>query len=89
MNFLPVSFFESFVTCKIIKIAWVANVNNFSVTLRYFILITTYVAMCLKNKTFLYTTQKHFSFFSHWKKCDESVSLLVHFVFFTVFLIYF
>ena len=53
MNFLPVSFFESFVTCKIIKIAWVANVNNFSVTLRYFILIATYVAMCLKNKTFL------------------------------------
>ena len=89
MNFLPVSFFESFVTCNIIKIAWAANVNNFSVTLRYFILIATYVAVCLKNKTFLYTTQKHFSFFSYWKKCDESVSLLVHFVFFTVFLIYF
>ena len=27
----------------------------------YFILIASYVAMCLKNKTFLYTTQKHFS----------------------------
>ena len=54
------SFFESFVTCNVIKIAWVANVNNFIVTLRYLILTATYVAMCLKNKTFLYTSQKHF-----------------------------
>ena len=54
------SFFESFVTYNVIKIAWVANVNSFIVTLRYLILTATYVAMCLKNKTFLYTTQKYF-----------------------------
>ena len=84
------TFFESFVTCNVIKIAWVADVKNFSVTLRYFILIATNVTMCLKNKTFLYTTQKHFCSFNYWKKCGESVSLLVHFVFFSVFfLIYF
>ena len=44
------SFFESFVTGNVIKIAWVANVSNFSVTLRYVIVIATYVAMCVKNK---------------------------------------
>ena len=63
-----------------------SQMSTFSVTLRYFILIATYVAMCLKNKTFLCTTQKHFPY---WKRCGESVSLLVHLVFFTVFLIYF
>ena len=35
---------------------------------------------------FLYVTQKHFSSFSYWKIFGESVSLLVHFVFFTLFL---
>ena len=74
-EFFLMSFFESFVTCNIIKIAWVASVNNFSVTLRYFILIATYAAMCLKNKTCLYTTQKHFSSFNYWEKCGESVSI--------------
>ena len=56
--------FETFVTCNVLKIAWVANVNNFSVIFRYFVLIATYVAICLKNKTFLCTTQKHFSPFN-------------------------
>ena len=55
-EFSLISFFESFVTCNVIKIEWVANVSNFSGTVRYYILIATYVAMCLKNKTFLYTT---------------------------------
>ena len=67
-EFSLMSFFESFVTCNVIKIAWVTSVNNFSVTLKYFILIATYVTICLKNKTFLYTTQKHFSSFNYWKK---------------------
>ena len=35
------SFCQSFVTCNVLKIAWVANVNNFRVTLKYFILIAT------------------------------------------------
>ena len=56
-EFLLMPFFKPFVTCNVIKIAWVANVNNFILTLRYlyfnFILTATYVAMCLKNKTFL------------------------------------
>ena len=64
-EFSLISFFESFVTCNVIKIEWVANVSNFSGTVRYYILIATYVAMCLKNKTFLYTTQKHFSSFNY------------------------
>ena len=88
-EFFLMSFFESFVTCNIIKIAWVTNLKNFSMTLRYFILIATCIAMCLKYKTFQYMTQKHFTSFSYWKKCGESVSLLVRFVFVTVFLIYF
>ena len=33
--------------------------------------------------------QLQFPFFSYWEKCGESVSLLVHFIFLTVFLIYF
>ena len=40
-EFFLMSFFEFLVTCNVIKITWVANVNNFSVTLRCFILITT------------------------------------------------
>ena len=53
------SFFESFVTCNVLTIIWVTNVNNFSVTIRYIIIIAIYVTMCLKNKTFIRTTQKH------------------------------
>ena len=82
-------FFESFVIFNVLKVEWVANVNNFLVILRYFILIVTYVAMSLKNQTFLRPTQKHFSFFNYWKKFGESVSLLVRFVFFTDFHIHF
>ena len=37
---------------------------------RYYILIASYVAMCLKNKTFLYTPKKQFFSFNYWKKCD-------------------
>ena len=59
-EFFLMSFFESSVTCNVIKISCVANVENFNVTPRYFILTATYVAMCLKNKTFLHSTQKHF-----------------------------
>ena len=70
-EFFLMLFFGSFVTCNVIRIVWVANVNNFSATVRYFILIATYVAMFLKNKTFLYTTQKHFSSFNYWKKCGK------------------
>ena len=40
---LLMSFFESFVTRNVVKIAYVAEVTNFSVTPRYFILIATYV----------------------------------------------
>ena len=75
-EFFLMPFFESFLTCNVLEIAWVANVNNFSVTLRYFILIATYVTKCLL--TFLRATQKYFSYFNYWKKCGESVSLLVH-----------
>ena len=65
---LLMTFFESFETCNDIKIACVAQVNNFSLTLRYFILIATYVTMCVTNETFLYKTQKHFPSFHYWKK---------------------
>ena len=41
------SFFESFVTCNVIKIAWVANVNNFSVTLQII-----YSNCCLRFNVF-------------------------------------
>ena len=51
----------SFVTCNILKIACVANVNNFSVIIRYFILIATYVTLSFKNKTFLHVTKKYLS----------------------------
>ena len=54
-------------------------------TITYFILIATYVAACFKNKVFLYTIQKHFPFFNYWKQRGESLSLLVRFVFLTVF----
>ena len=73
-------FFKFFIIFNVLNIAWVANVTH-----RYFILIATYVGMCFKNKMFLHATQKHFSFFNYRKKCGESVSLLVHFVFFTIF----
>ena len=47
-------------------------------------------SQCLNNnKTFLHVTQKHFSTFSYQKKCGESMNLLVHFVFFTLFYIIF
>ena len=61
-EFFLLSFLKSSITCHVLKIAWVANGNNLSVILRYFILITTYVATCLKTKTLLRATQRTFFF---------------------------
>ena len=72
-EFLLMSFFESFATCNVIKIAWVADVKYFSVTL-----LTSQCVLKIKR---FYTRLKS----NYWKKCGESVSLLVHFVFFTFF----
>ena len=84
-EFFIISFFEPFVTCNVIKSAWVAKVNNISVTLRYFILTATYVAMCLKNNTFLYTSQKHFSSFIYWGKNVMKVGVYYRILFSSMF----
>ena len=59
----PMPFFESFVTCNVQRYFLkkvLGNVNNSRVTLRYFILIATYITLCLKSNRFLRATQKHF-----------------------------
>ena len=58
-QFLLISFSKSIVTCNVLKIVWVANVNNFSVTL---IPIANYVVR------FYARLKNFFSSFSYWWK---------------------
>ena len=83
-KFFLMAFSEFFVTSD--RDCMGSQCEQFSGTLRYFILI----ASLRRNvfKIFLHATQKHF-FPSIIGKNVVKVSLLVHYVFFTVFLIYF
>ena len=58
--------------------------EDFSLNFKVFILITTCLVFFLKNKTFVVTMQKCCPKGSYWIKPCESLSFLVHFIFFAI-----
>ena len=50
--------FDSFLTCYVLKITRSIPIEDFSLNFKVFILITTCLVFCLKNKTFIVTVQK-------------------------------
>ena len=76
--------FDSPLTCNVLKITCSIPMEDFSLNFNVFILITTCLVLCLKNKTFVVTVQKLCPKGSYWIKPCESLSLLVHFILFAI-----
>ena len=76
--------FDLLLTCNVLKITCSIPMEDFSLNLEVFILITTCLIFCLKNKTFVVTVQKVCPKRSYWIKPCESLSFLVHFILFAI-----
>ena len=76
--------FDLFLTCNVLKITCSIPMEDFSLNFKVFILITTCLVFFLKNKTFVVTMQKCCPKGSYWIKPCESLSFLVHFIFFAI-----
>ena len=76
--------FDSFLTCNVLKTTCSIPIEDFSLNFKVFILITTCLVFCLKNKTFVVTVQKFCLKGSYWIKPWESLSFLVHFILFAI-----
>ena len=77
-------FFDSFLTCNVLKITCSIPIEDFSLNFKVFILITTCLVFCLKNKTFVAMEQKFCPNRSYWIKPWESLSFLVHLILFAI-----
>ena len=72
-------FFDSFLTCNVLKITCSIPMEDFSQPkLQSFYFITTCLIFCLRNKRFAVTLQKFCPKGSYWIKSCESISFLVH-----------
>ena len=76
--------FDSFLTCNVLKITCSIPIEDFSLNFKVFILITTCLVFCLKNKIFVVTVQKFCPKGSYWFKPWESLSFLVHSILFAI-----
>ena len=76
--------FDSFLTCNVLKITCSIPIEDFSLNFKVFILITTCLVFCLKNKTFVVTVHKFCPKGSYCIKPWESLSFLVHFIIFAI-----
>ena len=81
-------FFHCFLTFSIIKVACNININNFSFNLKAFTLLTVSIFLCLTNKLFVDVAYKHLISGKYLNKSCKSLSVLVHFLLFTIYLMY-
>ena len=79
--------FYCFLTC-IIKVTCKININNFGLHLKVFKLLTVYIILCLTNKLFVDVAYKHLISGKYLNKSYKSLSGLVHFLLFTIYLMY-
>ena len=75
---------DSFLTCNVLKITCSIPIEDFSLNFKVFILITTSLVFCLKNKTLVVTVQKFCPKGCYWTKPWESLSFLVHYIVFAI-----
>ena len=80
--------FDCFLTCSIIKVTCNININNFGLRLKVLTLLTVYIFLCLTNKLFVDVTYKHLISGKYLNKSCKSLSVLVHFLLFTIYLTY-
>ena len=76
--------FDSFLSCNVFKITCSIPIEDISLNLKVFILITTCIVFCLKSKAFVVTVQEFCPKGSYWIKTWESLSFLVHFILFAI-----
>ena len=76
---LNVQYFK--VTCNI-------NINRFDLHLKLFTPLTVYILLCFTNKLFVDMVYKHLFSGMYFNKSYKSLSALVHFFLFTIYLTY-
>ena len=79
---------DCFLTCSILKVTCNININNFGLHLRVFTLLTVYILLYLTNKLFVDVVYKHLISGKYLNKSYKSLSVLVHFLVFTIYLTY-
>ena len=77
---------SSFLTYNVLKITSSISMEDFNLNFKVFILITTYLVFCLRNKRFVATVQKFCHKGRYWIKPCEALSFLVHFIYFAIFI---
>ena len=75
-------------TCSIIKVTYNININNFALHLKFFTLLTVYILLCITNKPFVDGAYKYLISGKYLNKFDKTLSVLVHFLLFTIYLTY-
>ena len=78
--------FDCFLTCSITKVTCNININNFGLHLKVFTLLTVYILLCLTNKLFVDGVYKHLISGKYLNKSYNSLSVLIHFLLFTIYL---
>ena len=76
--------FDSFLSCNVLKTTCSIPMEDFRLKFKVFILITTCLVFCIKNKTFVVTVQNFCPKDNYWIKPCESLSFLVHFILFSI-----
>ena len=82
------SSFDCFLSCSIIKVTCNISVNNFGLHLKVFTLLTVYILLCLTNKLFVDVGYKQLISGKYLDKPYKSLSVLVHFLLFIIYLTY-
>ena len=80
--------FDCFLTCSIIKVTCNININNFVLHLKVFTLLIVFILLCLTNKLFVDVAYKCLISGKCLNQFCMSLSVLVHFLLFTVYLMY-
>ena len=78
--------FDCFLTCSIIKVTCNIDINNFGLHLKVFTLLTVYILLCLTNKLFVDVTYKYLICGKYVNKSYMSLSVLLHFLLFNIYL---
>ena len=80
--------FDCFLTCSIIKVTCNINVNSFRLHFKVFTLLTVYIPLCLTNRLFVDVAYKHLISGKYLNKSCKTLSVLVNFFLFTIYLTY-
>ena len=72
----------------VVLLKYVININNIGLHLKVFTLLTLYILLCLTNKLFVGVAYKHLISGKYLNKSCKSLSVLVYFLLFAIYLSY-